>query len=100
MSATLKGNILSTGNLEELIFNAINFFGCAEGYIGPIDPCEAQRLFAQRLATAISQGIAVGVQQYLTESVKTINQRTLFNEDGGVQPHIHPNVAQYDLEAP
>lgn len=100
MSTTLKGNILSNGDLENLIYDAINFFGCSEGYNGPEDPCDAQRRFAQRLAQAISQGVAIGVQQYLNQAVKTINQPTLANSDGIIPSHIHPNIPQYNLIAP
>jgi hypothetical protein len=100
MSGILKSDILNVGQLEDQIFNAINWFGCSEGYTGPVDPCEAQRAFAQRLANAISDGVAKGVQQYLNQTVKTVNDATLENTDGGVPPHIHPNVLQYDLNAP
>lgn len=100
MSAVLKGNILSNGQLEELIFQAINSFGCANGYEGPIDPCLAQREFSRRLADAVSQGVSIGVQEYLRQSVKTINQPTLTNTDSGIIPHIHPNISQYNLTAP
>lgn len=98
MSGILKSDILGTGTLEQRIFNAINFFGCAEGYTFSTDPCEAQREYARRLADAISEGVAKGVQQYLTETVKTINQPTL--DGSGPAVHIHPNVPQYDLRAP
>lgn len=100
MSATLKGNILGSGQLEELIFQAINSFGCADGYKGPQDPCLAQREFAKRLADAVSQGVSIGVQQYLSTTVTTINAPTLPNTDGGVPAHIHPNVPVYNLNAP
>lgn len=101
MSGILKGNILGTGQLENLIFNAINSAGCADGNINtPIDPCQAQRQFAQRLANAIAEGVAKGAQQYLSEAVKTINEQTLPNTDGVVPAHIHPNTPQYNLQAP
>ena len=100
MSTILKSDILNVGKLENEIFNAINFFGCTEGYVGPEDPCEAQRVFSQRLANAISEGVARGVQNYLTATVTTINTPTLLNTDGGVPPHAHPNVPQFSLNAP
>lgn len=100
MSSTLKGNILSNGQLEELIFQAINSFGCADGYTGPLDPCLAQREFARRLANAVSQGVSIGVQTYLNQSVKTINEPTLLNTGGGVPQHDHPNIPRYNLTAP
>jgi hypothetical protein len=100
MSAILKSDILGVGDLEQEIFQAINFFGCAQGYTQTTDPCEAQRIFAQRLADAISDGVSRGVQKYLREVVKTINQPTLTNSDGSIPPHVHPNVPLYDLQAP
>ena len=100
MSAILKGNILGVGQLEELIFNAINFLGCSGNVTQPVDPCEAQRQFSQRLANAISQGVAIGVQNYLNATVKTINQATLEGSGGEDNLHIHPNVPQYSLTAP
>lgn len=100
MSGILKGNILGTGELENLIFDAINFFGCSNGYQGSVDPCEAQRIYSQRLANAISQAVAIGVQQYLSQTVKTINQPTLEGSGGMDNPHPHPNVPQFDLNAP
>jgi len=100
MSAILKGNILSNGQLKTEIYDAINFFGCKDGYTGPTDPCKAQDEFAQRLANAISEGVSKGVQAYLAQSVKTINQQTLPNSDGSIPAHIHPNVPEYKLTAP
>jgi hypothetical protein len=100
MSGILKGNILGTGELEKLIYDAINFFGCTNGYTATTDPCEAQRIFSQRLANAISQGVAMGVQQYLNQTVKTINQPTLVGSGGIDNPHQHPNLPQFDLNAP
>lgn len=100
MSAILKGDILSVGQLEQLIFDAINFLGCSGNLTVPIDPCEAQRDFSRRLANAISQGVAIGVQNYLNATVKTINQATLEGSGGQDDLHIHPNVPQYSLTAP
>jgi hypothetical protein len=100
MSGILKGDILNSGNLEKEIYDAINFFGCKEGYTGPTDPCKAQEEFAQRLADAISEGVARGVQKYLQDSVKTINKPTLQNSGGTIPSHIHPNVPLYSLQAP
>jgi hypothetical protein len=100
MSSTLKSNILSTGNLESLIYTAINFYGCSADSPGPTDPCEAQRLFAQRLADAVAEGVARGVQAYLNSSVKTVTQPTQVNSDGVIEPHIHPNIPRFDLTAP
>lgn len=100
MSTVLKNNILSTGQLEQQIFKAINFFGCTGDYKGPKDPCEAQRQFSQNLANAISDAISKGVQAYLNQSVKTVNQDTLEGSGGFDQPHIHPNVETYNLNAP
>lgn len=100
MSSILKGDILNVGQLEELIFNAINFLGCTGNVTQPVDPCDAQREFARRLANAISQGVATGVQNYLNQTVKTINQDTLEGSGGQDNLHVHPNVAQYSLTAP
>jgi hypothetical protein len=98
MSAILKGDILNVGQLENEIFNALNFYGCGFDYNGPTDQCEAQRQFANRLANAISNGVSRGVQQYLAQTVKTINQPTLIPDVGYI--HTHPNIPQYDLTAP
>lgn len=100
MSAILKGNILGTGQLEQEIFNALNSgFGCSEySNSAPQDPCEAQQLYAKRLANAISEAVSKGVQQYLAQTVKTINLPTLVAP--GPAPHVHPNVPQYNLLAP
>jgi hypothetical protein len=100
MSSTLKGNILGTGQLEQLIYDAINFFGCSDGYKGSVDPCEAQRIYSQRLANAISQAVALGVQQYLNNNVKTVNLPTQESSGGLDNPHVHPNLPQFDLTAP
>jgi len=100
MSQVLKGNILGVGTLENRIFEAINFFGCANGYTFDADPCVAQRKFAERLAEAISEGVSKGVQEYLKSTVKTINQPTLDGSGGMDNPHVHPNLPQYDLTAP
>lgn len=100
MSGILKGNILGTGTLEQRIFDAINFFGCAKGYTATTDPCEAQREYAKRLADAISEGVSKGVQQYLANTVKTINQPTQQGSGGIDIPHVHPNIPQFDLNAP
>lgn len=100
MSGILKNDILQVGQLEEEIYQAINFFGCSSGYVGPKDPCEAQREFARRLADAISDGVSRGVQKYLRDAVKTINQPTQEGSGGNDNPHIHPNIPQYDLNAP
>jgi hypothetical protein len=100
MSTTLKSDILSIGDLESLIYAAINFYGCDSVARGPEDMCEAQRLFAQRLANAVAEGVARGVQAYLNISVKTVNQPTQFNIDGVVEEHIHPNIPRFDLTAP
>jgi hypothetical protein len=103
MSAILKGNILSVGNLEQQIFQAINSFGCKEPPKDiPEDPCETQRLMANRLANAISDAVSKGVQQYLAQAVKTMNQDTLVGGGGGENEsaHTHPNVPQYNLTAP
>jgi hypothetical protein len=101
MSATLKGNILGTGDLEEKIYLAItSIMGC-DGSVKKLyqeDPCEVQRDFANRLANAISEGVAKGVQQYLTDSVKTINLPTMVASGPG--PHTHTNEKQFDLKAP
>lgn len=102
MSQVLKGNILSVGQLQQQIFTAINMFGCKgdEGKV-PEDPCEAQKMFAERLANAISDGVARGVQAYLAQSVKTVNQPTLPGGGGGEQEaHTHENVPMYNLIAP
>lgn len=102
MSAILKGNILSVGQLEEQLFQAINSFGCTSPTEIPKDPCAAQRLMSQRLANAISDAVSKGVQQYLAQAVKTINEPTLEGGGGGENnySHIHPNVPQYNLTAP
>jgi hypothetical protein len=97
MSSTLKSDILGAGTLEQRIFTAINWYGCAEGYEQSTDPCQAQKDFAQRLADAISEGVAKGVQKYLNETVKTITQPTL--NSGGLV-HVHENVPKFDLNAP
>jgi hypothetical protein len=98
MSSTLKSNILSPGELENLIYDAINFFGCADGFTATTDPCEAQRIYARRLANAISQAVAVGVQTYLNQSVKTITLPTILESGPGL--HVHQNQPQFDLTAP
>jgi hypothetical protein len=100
MSTILKGDILNVGQLENEIFNAINYFGCANGYTASEDPCEAQRQFASRLANAISEAVAKGVQNYLSNTVKTVNVPTLPNTDGTIPAHIHPNEPTFDLIAP
>ena len=100
MSTILKGDILNVGQLENEIFNALNFYGCGFDYTGPTDQCEAQRQFANRLANAISNGVSRGVQQYLAQTVKTINEPTLQAPDGRNYLHIHPNIPQYNLTAP
>jgi hypothetical protein len=104
MSTILKGNILSVGQLEEQIFQAMNSFGCTEPPKEPNklpeDPCEIQRLMAKRLANAISDAVSKGVQQYLTQAVKTVNESTLEGGGGNETQHIHPNVPQYNLTAP
>lgn len=100
MSGILKGDILGVGKLEDEIFDAINWFGCGDGYVRSTDPCQAQRDFARRLADAISTSVAKGVQQYLNDVVKTINQPTIAGSGGLDAPHVHPNVPQYDLRAP
>lgn len=100
MSQILKTNILSVGRLEEEIYQAINFFGCSNGYTGPTDPCQAQREFSRRLADAISDGVSRGVQEYLRTAVKTINTPTEEGSGGRDNLHVHPNAPQYDLTAP
>ncbi len=101
MSQILKGNILNIGQLEEQIFQAMNSFGCKELPEDiPTDPCEIQRLMAKRLANAISDAVSKGVQQYLTQAVKTVNESTLEGGGGNETQHIHPNVPQYNLTAP
>lgn len=100
MSSILKDSILSTGQLEQQIFQAINSFGCKEPTKIPEDPCEAQRQFSQRLANAISDAVSKGVQQYLRNEVTTINQSTLEGSGGNDNLHVHPNVPQYNLNAP
>lgn len=98
MSQILKGNILDVGQLENQIFQAINFFGCAEpgGYTATTDPCEAQRIFSQRLANAISDGVAKGVQQYLLQSVLT--NPNVSSPSGGTV-HVHALIPD-TLNAP
>lgn len=101
MSGILKSNILSTGQLEQQIFDAFNPLGCGNfPSITETDPCESQREFSKRLANAISEAVAKGVQQYLASTVKTINRPTLTNTDSVVPSHIHPNVPVFDLQAP
>lgn len=95
MSAILKGNILNTGALEQEIFKALNFYGCAE-YTGPKDPCEAQKEFSKRLADAISEAVSKGVQQYLISSVKT--NPNVSSPSGGTI-HVHALIPD-TLSAP
>lgn len=101
MSQKLKNDILTIGKLKQEIYDAINFFGCKEGYTGPTDPCKAQDDFAQRLANAISDGVARGVQKYLRESVKTVTDVTVPVSDGSDPAHAHPmKKPEWDLTAP
>lgn len=85
MSTILKGNILNTGQLEQEIFKALNFFGCGE-YSGPKDPCEAQKEFSKRLANAISEAVSKGVQQYLRDTVRT-NPNVSGPSGGAIHTH-------------
>lgn len=84
MSQTLSSNILSTGNLKELIYNALQSFG-TEDFTGPREVGQIQRQFADKLAEAIAEGVAKGVQQYLTTQVTAAV--------GGVPPHVHTIIA-------
>jgi hypothetical protein len=96
MSQILKGNILNVGQLEQEIYQAINFFGCSNGYVGPTDPCEAQRVYSQRLANAISEAVSKGVQQYLLASVTT-NPNVSSPSGGAI--HVHALIPD-TLNAP
>jgi len=96
----LKNDILGTGQLEQLIFQAIRSFNDNTEYTGPRTIDGAQRLFAQRIANAVAQGVADGVKKYLNESVKTINQNTLVNTGGNVETHTHRTVSKLNISAP
>jgi hypothetical protein len=96
MSTILKGNILNVGQLENEIFNALNFYGCGFDYTGPTDQCEAQREYANRLANAISNGVSKGVQQYLLQTVTT--NPNVSSPSGGTI-HVHALIPD-TLNAP
>lgn len=97
MSSTLKSNILGTGALKQEIFDALsNTFGCKD-YTGVTDPCQAQELYAEKLANAVAEGVAKGVQQYLNQSVKT--KPNVSEVASGPVGHTHP-LKPDDLQAP
>lgn len=99
MSTILKGNILNVGQLENEIFNALNFYGCGFDYKGPTDQCEAQRQFANRLANAISNGVSRGVQQYLLSNVTAVPGIPVTTA-GGPSAQVGATIAPGILQAP
>lgn len=87
MSQVLKSEILNTGQLEKTILTAIKKFGGNE-YTGSPDPDTQQKDFAKELAEAIADGVAKGVQGYLTKNVTTQPANTL--PAPGPVTHPHP----------
>jgi hypothetical protein len=75
MSSALKGAILGTGQLENKIYAVLTSLAnlsSENNESAGNKPADAQRLLAQKLADAISDGVAKGVQQYLLTAVQTI----------------------------
>lgn len=75
MSSTLKGAILGTGQLEDKIYNVLTSLANLSdenNESAGSKPRDSQRVLAQRLADAISDGVAKGVQEYLLTKVLTI----------------------------
>jgi K+-transporting ATPase A subunit len=75
MSSVLKGEILGAGALESKIYAVLTSLAnlsSANNESAGNTPVDAQRILAQRLADAISDGVAKGVQQYLLKTVLTI----------------------------
>lgn len=106
MSGILKGNILSPGQLEQLIYQALTNIekDIQQNYQNKFESGilsdYAKRRFSQEISNAVAQGVAIGVQKYLKDVVKTVNQPTLEGTGGLDNPHIHPNIPLFDLQAP
>jgi hypothetical protein len=105
MSGILKGNILARGQLEQQLYDAfIAQYGpnwnLAVNQDPPLSPEGYLREFCKRLADAISDGVSKGVQQYLTDTVKTVTDVTMEISDGD-PPHLHKmQEPKWNLDAP
>jgi hypothetical protein len=107
MSGILKSNILGRGVLEQQLYDAfIAQYGpawnTATSQDPPLSPEGYLREFCKKLADAISDGVAKGVQQYLTETVKTVTDETAEIQDSSTDPpHLHAmKKSKWDLDAP
>lgn len=105
MSGILKGDILGRGQLEQQLYDVFISRYADWNPIAqdpPLTPEAYLREFCKRLADAISDGVAKGVQQYLTETVKTVTDVTVEITDSSTDPpHLHKmQKPKWDIDAP